>query len=46
MQAVFNIKRVNLKNKVLINLSNLFPLGTYPQLKQIQSALNISEILG
>ena len=28
--------------KVLINLSNLFPSGTHPQLKQIQSTLNIA----
>ena len=29
--------------KLLIKLSNLFPLGTYPQLKQIQSPLNIAD---
>ena len=27
---------------LLINHSKLFPLGTYPQLKQIQSTLNIA----
>ena len=29
----------------MINLSNLFPLGTYPQLKQIQSTLNIASYI-
>ena len=36
------LPRVFYNAKKLINLSNLFPLGTYPQLKQIQSTLNIA----